>query len=79
MPARSRVMKKYLIVGLGLCALGALWRWEEKENGAAVAMSPFLAALAIEIGVFLLRRHQTTLLGAGRGEGGAGHPSTSSG
>ena len=58
-------MKKYLIVGLGLCALGALWSWEEEEDGAAVAMSPFLAALAIEIGVFLLRRHQTTLLGAG--------------
>ncbi len=59
-------MRKYLIAGLCLCALGALWAWEEKEDGAVVAASPFLAALAIEIGVFLLRRHQTTLLGSGR-------------
>ncbi|HEX4303690.1 MAG TPA: hypothetical protein VHZ78_12915 [Rhizomicrobium sp.] len=57
-------MRKYLLIGLGLCAFGALWTWEEEEDGAAVAVSPFLAALAIEIGVFLLRRHQTTLLRA---------------
>ena len=58
-------MKKYLLIGLGLCAFGALWSWEEEEDGAAVALSPFLAALAIEIGVFMLRRHQSTLLGPG--------------
>jgi hypothetical protein len=57
-------MRKYLLIGLGLCAFGALWKWEEDEDGTAVAVSPFLAAAAIELGVFLLRRHQTTLLRA---------------
>ena len=55
-------MRKLLMVGLGLCVFGALWKAEEEEDGAAVALSPFLAALAIEAGVFLLRRHQTGLL-----------------
>ena len=55
-------MRKLLMIGLGLCALGALWRVEEEEDGTAVAMSPFLAALAIEAGIFLLRRHQGALL-----------------
>jgi hypothetical protein len=40
-----------------------LWRVEEEEDGAAVALSPFLAALALEAGIFLLRRHQGSLLG----------------
>jgi hypothetical protein len=31
-----------------------------------VALSPFLAALALEAGIFLLRRHQGVLLGQGR-------------
>lgn len=56
-------MRKLLLMGLGLCALGALWKAEEEEDGAAVALSPFLAALAIEAGIFLLRRHQGSLLG----------------
>ena len=56
-------MRKMLMIGLGLCALGALWKVEEEEDGAAVALSPFLAALAIEAGIFLLRRHQGGLLG----------------
>ena len=55
-------MRKLLMIGLGLCAVGALWRAEEEEDGAAVALSPFLAALAIEAGIFLLRRHQGPLL-----------------
>ena len=59
-------MRKMLMIGLGLCALGALWKAEEEEDGAAVALSPFLAALAIEAGIFLLRRHQGGLLGAVR-------------
>ena len=58
-------MRKLLIVGLGLCVFGALWKAEEEEDGAAVALSPFLAALAIEAGIFLLRRHQTGLLNTG--------------
>lgn len=55
-------MRKLLMIGLGLCALGALWKAEEEEDGAAIALSPFLAALAIEAGIFLLRRHQGQLL-----------------
>ena len=57
-------MRKLILIGLGLCALGAVWKVEEEEDGAAIALSPFLAALAIETGIFLLRRHQTSLLGA---------------
>ena len=59
-------MRKLLLAGLALCALGALWRVEEEEDGAAVALSPFLAALAIEVGIFMLRRHQGSLLGTVR-------------
>ena len=59
-------MRKLLLIGLGLSALGALWKVEEEEDGAVVAMSPFLAALAIEAGIFLLRRHQGTLMRAPR-------------
>ena len=59
-------MRKMLMIGLGLCALGALWKAEEEEDGMAVALLPFLAALAIEAGIFLLRRHQGSLLGAAR-------------
>ncbi len=55
-------MRKLLLIGLGLCAAGALWRAEEEEDGAVVALSPFLAALALEAGIFLLRRHQSQLL-----------------
>jgi hypothetical protein len=55
-------MRKLLLAGLGLCALGALWRAEQEEDGTAVALSPFLAALALEAGIFLLRRHQSNLL-----------------
>ena len=40
---------------------------EEEEDGVAVALSPFLAALALEAGIFLLRRHQTSLLTAPQG------------
>ncbi len=57
-------MRKLLMIGLGLCVVGALWKAEEEEDGAVVAMSPFLAALAMEAGIFLLRRHQGSLLGA---------------
>jgi hypothetical protein len=55
-------MRNLLYVGLGLCVLGALWTAEEEEDAAAVALSPFLAALAIEVGIFLLRRHQGSLM-----------------
>jgi hypothetical protein len=55
-------MRKLLVVGLGLCTLGALWRAEQEEDGTLVALSPFLAALALEAGIFMLRRHQNQLL-----------------
>ena len=55
-------MRKLLMVGLGLCALGAVWRFEEEEDGLAISLSPFMAALALEAGIFLLRRHQGALL-----------------
>ena len=57
-------MRKFLLIGLGLCLLGSLWKAEEEEDGAAVALSPFLAALALETGIFLLRRHQGSLMGS---------------
>jgi hypothetical protein len=55
-------MRRFLLIGLGFCIAGAMWRVEEEEDGRAVALSPFLAALAIEAGIFLLRRHQGSLL-----------------
>jgi len=57
-------MRKLLLVGLGLCALGALWKAEQEEDGTVIALSPFLAALALEAGIFMLRRHQNQLLTA---------------
>lgn len=59
-------MRKLLLAGLGLCLFGALWRVEEEEDGVVVALSPFLAALALEAGIFLLRRHQAPLLADSR-------------
>ena len=56
-------MRKLLLLGLGLCAVGAWWKVEDEEDGPIVALSPFLAALAIEAGIFMLRRHQGSLLG----------------
>jgi len=55
-------MRRFLLVGLGLCALASIWKFEEEEDGAAIALSPFLAALALEAGIFFLRRHQNQLL-----------------
>lgn len=55
-------MRKFLMIAAGLCAFGALWKAEAEEDGAAVALSPFIAAIAIEVGILLLRRHQTNLL-----------------
>jgi hypothetical protein len=61
-PKRGRSMRKFLMVMAGLCAFGALWKAEAEEDGAAVALSPFIAAAAIEIGILLLRRGQTRVL-----------------
>ena len=55
-------MQRLMLIGLGLCAIGALWKAEEEEDGVVVVLSPFLAALALEAGIFMLRRHQGMLL-----------------
>ncbi|HEX4862205.1 MAG TPA: hypothetical protein VFV07_13290 [Rhizomicrobium sp.] len=55
-------MRKFLMIMAGLCAFGALWKAEAEEDGAGVALSPFIAAAAIEIGILLLRRRQTDML-----------------
>jgi len=55
-------MRKLLMIAVGLFAFGALWKAEAEEDGAAVALSPFFAALAIEAGILLLRRKQTRIL-----------------
>ncbi len=63
MPTQSYTpMQKLVMAGLALCAIGALWRTEKDEDGPSVALSPFMAALAIEVGIFMLRRHQGGLL-----------------
>jgi hypothetical protein len=56
-------MRTLIFLGLGLCAAGALYRAEE-DGESPSPLSPFLAALAIEAGIFLLRRHQGGLLSA---------------
>jgi len=42
-------MRKLMWIGLGLTALAAVWKFEEEEDGTAIALTPFLAALAIAI------------------------------
>jgi hypothetical protein len=56
------MMSKLLLVGLALCAAGALVRAEEDPEKEGTPLTPFLAALAIEVGIFLLRRRQGALL-----------------
>jgi hypothetical protein len=58
-------MRKILLIAAGLFAFGALWKKEADEDGAGVALSPFIVALMIEAGIFLLRRQQNDLLGRG--------------
>jgi len=55
-------MRKLLMIAAGLCAFGALWKAEAEEDGVGVALSPFVAAIAIEVGILLLRRQQAKLL-----------------
>jgi hypothetical protein len=43
------IMRKLMWIGLGLTALAAVWKFEQDEDGTAIALSPFLAALAIAI------------------------------
>jgi len=55
-------MRSLLLLGLGLCAAGALLRTQE-QGARETHLSPLLAALALEVGIFLLR-HQGGLLNA---------------
>jgi hypothetical protein len=55
-------MRKLLLIGLGFCAVGAMWRREQEDE--EVFFTPFVAALALEAGMFLLRHHQGSLLNA---------------
>lgn len=57
-------MQKLLLTAAGLCLFGALLKKEAHEDGAAVALSPFVAALAIEAVVLLLRRDRSRLMDA---------------
>jgi len=40
-------MQKLLLAGAGLLTLFGLYKFEKKEDGALIALSPFLAAVAI--------------------------------
>ena len=40
-------MRKLILIGLGIYGLAAVWRAEEREDGLLVALSPFVAAIAI--------------------------------
>lgn len=42
-------MRKLILLGLGIYGLAAVWRAEEKEDGLLVALSPFVAAVAITL------------------------------
>ncbi len=55
-------MRKFLLIAMGMGAFGALWKTEAEEDGLGVALSPFLAALIIEVGMLLLRRQLKGLL-----------------
>jgi len=50
-------MRKLILTTLGLLVFAALWKKEAEEDGTSVALSPFIAALAFEIGILLLRRN----------------------
>lgn len=58
-------MQKLLLIVAGVSLFGALFKKEAQEDGVGIALSPFIAALAIEAGIFILRRHQNTLLSDG--------------
>jgi hypothetical protein len=55
-------MRKLLLILAGIFAFAALWKKEADEDGAAIAVSPFLAALAIDAAIMMLGRKRNTLL-----------------
>ena len=42
-------MRKLILIALGLYGLAALWKTEEEQDGLLVALSPFVAAIAISL------------------------------
>jgi hypothetical protein len=52
-------MRKLILVTLGLLTFAALWKKEAEEDGLSVALSPFIAALAVELAIFLLGAGRT--------------------
>lgn len=51
-------MRGLLLVLLGLFTLGAVWKFEKKNDGTLIALSPFIAAIAI---MALTRRERQEL------------------
>jgi hypothetical protein len=58
-------VRKFLLIVAGLSIFGAMWHAEAEEDGPAIALSPFLAALAIEAAILLLTRKGNDLLSEG--------------
>ena len=59
-------MRKVLMILTGICAFAALWKEEAEEDGTAIALSPFLGALAIEAAILLLTCKRNTRIGSSR-------------
>ena len=55
-------MRQMLLILAGVFAFAALWKKEADEDGAGIAASPFLAALALDVAILLLSRKRNTLL-----------------
>ena len=55
-------MRQMLLILAGVFAFAALWKKEADEDGAGIAASPFLAALALDAAILLLSRKRNTLL-----------------
>jgi hypothetical protein len=51
-------MRKLILAVFGLYTLAAIWKFEEEEDGALIALSPFIAAIAIAL---LSRRRSSAL------------------
>jgi hypothetical protein len=58
-------MRKLLIAALGLGAFALAWKKEEEADGLLVALSPFLAAFAIELAIEKLQQRQARPLRIG--------------
>ena len=64
--AGRMTVRNALLVFTGVCAFAALWKKEAEEDGTAIALSPFLGALAIEAAILLLSRKRNELVDSTR-------------